>query len=196
MTNGWKVAIIPEAHRLHPSASNAMLKFLEEPLPKTLWILATTQREVLPKTIASRCFSLPFSCLPLPILENILRARGLTPEQAHSSAKLADGSASRALELSEALPSLQNGPLAAFSAADSLPKDLASARTKVEQTLYTLAQDLRLKHLDGHRPFASVEGSLREILRLRSALRANADPKLILTLAILQTENHATVLKP
>ena len=189
MLDGWKIAVIPDAQRLNEAAANAMLKILEEPQPKTLWILGATQRERLPRTISSRCFTLPFGPLPEPVLEKILMDRGMAPARAKRLAALADGSAGRALELSEddGLPK-GGGPLAAVAAADGLPKDLSAARVKVERALYSLGQDLRRRHLDGEAPFPKVEGPLRELSRLRAALRANADPKLILTLASLEAE--------
>ncbi len=81
-----------------------------------------------------------------------------------------------------------DGPLAAVTAADGLPRDLAAARLKVERALFALGQQLRLKHLNGERAFSAMEKPLRELARLRAALRANADPKLILTLAALEAE--------
>ncbi|MCM2305513.1 MAG: DNA polymerase III subunit, partial [Elusimicrobia bacterium] len=189
MMDGWKVAVIPDAQRLNEAAANAMLKILEEPQPKTLWILGATQRERLPRTISSRCFTVPFGPLPEPVLEKILTGRGIAPAQAKRLAALSDGSAGRALELAEddGLPK-GGGPLAAVTAADGLPKDLAAARVKVERALYSLGQDLRRRHLDGESAFSRVEAPLRELARLRAALRANADPKLILTLASLEAE--------
>ncbi len=189
MMDGWKVAVIPDAQRLNEAAANAMLKILEEPQPKTLWILGATQRERLPRTISSRCFTVPFGPLPEAVLEKILAGRGMPPAQAKKLAALSDGSAGRALELADddGLPK-NAGPLAAVTAADGLPKDLAAARVKVERALYSLGQDLRRRHLDGEASFQTVEGPLRELTRLRAALRANADPKLILTLASLEAE--------
>ncbi len=189
MLDGWKIAVIPDAQRLNESAANAMLKILEEPQPKTLWILGATQRERLPRTISSRCFTVPFGPLPEPVLERILTGRGMAPAQAKRLAALSDGSAGRALELAEddGLPE-GGGPLAAVTASDGLPKDLPAARVKVERALYSLGQELRKRHLDGEAAFTKVEGPLRELSRLRSALRANADPKLILTLAALEAE--------
>ena len=189
MLDGWKVAVIPDAQRLNEAAANAMLKILEEPQPKTLWILGATQRERLPRTISSRCFTLPFGPLPEPVVEKILTARGIDPRTAKRLAALSDGSAGRALELAEddGLPK-GAGPLAAVTASDGLPKDLPAARVKVERALYSLGQDLRRRHLEGEASFGTVEKPLRELLRLRAALRANADPKLILTLAALEAE--------
>lgn len=189
MLDGWKIAVIPDAQRLNEAAANAMLKILEEPQPRTLWILGATQRERLPRTISSRCFMVPFGPLPEPVLEKILTGRGIAPAMAKRLAALSDGSAGRALELADddGLPK-SGGPLAAVTASDGLPKDLASARVKVERALYSLGQELRRRHLDGESPFSKVEAPLRELSRLRAALRANADPKLILTLASLEAE--------
>lgn len=189
MLDGWKVAVVPDAQRLNEAAGNAMLKLLEEPLPRTLWVLAATQRERLPKTIASRCFIVPFGPLPAAVLEGILTRRGVPAERARRLASLSDGSAGRALELESGADLLDDaGPLAAVSAADKLPRDLADARAEVERALFALGQRLRLGHLEGGRAFAEVERPLRELARLRAALRANADPKLVLTLAALEAE--------
>jgi len=189
MLDGWKIAVIPDAQRLNEAAANAMLKILEEPQPKTLWILGATQRERLPRTISSRCFTVPFGPLPEPVLEKILADRGQAPAAAKRLASLSDGSAGRALELAEDDGLTKaDGPLAAVTASDGLPKDLAAARVKVERALYSLGQELRKRHLDGEAPFSRIEAPLRELSRLRAALRANADPKLILTLAFLEAE--------
>jgi DNA polymerase-3 subunit delta' len=179
MLDGWKIAIVPDAQRLNEASANAMLKVLEEPLPRTLWILAATQRERLPKTIASRCFTVPFGPLPAPVLEKILLDHGV--KNPKTLAAVSDGSAGRALELVDDVE-------LAVDAAEKLPRDLPSARSKVERALFSLGQRLRLKHLNGERAFSDMEKPLRELSRLRAALRANADPKLILTLAALEAE--------
>lgn len=192
MLDGWKAAIIPDAQRLNEAAANSMLKYLEEPLPRTVWLLCATQRERLPKTIASRCFAVPFGPLPASVLEKILAARDIPTQKARRLADLCDGSAGRAIEMAQGdgLPE-GGGPMAAVTAADGLPRDLAVARVQVERALFRLTQELRLLHLDGKQSFARVERPLRELSRLRSALKANADPKLILTLAALEAESSA-----
>ncbi|MBQ4341013.1 MAG: DNA polymerase III subunit gamma/tau [Clostridia bacterium] len=50
-----KVYIIDEAHMLTKNASNALLKTLEEPPAHVVFILATTEPQMLPATIVSRC---------------------------------------------------------------------------------------------------------------------------------------------
>jgi len=51
----YKVYIIDEVHMLSNSASNALLKTLEEPPPYIVFILATTEAHKVPVTILSRC---------------------------------------------------------------------------------------------------------------------------------------------
>jgi DNA polymerase-3 subunit gamma/tau len=50
-----KVYIIDEAHMLSTSSFNALLKTLEEPPPRVIFILATTEPHRIPATIHSRC---------------------------------------------------------------------------------------------------------------------------------------------
>ena len=57
----YKIYIIDEVHMLTKEAFNALLKSLEEPPPSTIFILATTEIEKLPKTIVSRCIQIIFS---------------------------------------------------------------------------------------------------------------------------------------
>jgi DNA polymerase-3 subunit gamma/tau len=51
----YKVYIIDEFHMLSTSASNALLKTLEEPPPRVIFILATTELHKILPTIMSRC---------------------------------------------------------------------------------------------------------------------------------------------
>src|SRR3990172_2329726 len=51
----YKVYIIDEVHMLSNSASNALLKTLEEPPPHAIFILATTEAHKILPTIMSRC---------------------------------------------------------------------------------------------------------------------------------------------
>ncbi len=55
LAGGWKVLVIVSADRLRPEAANAFLKTLEEPPPKTLFLLLTEAPEELLPTIVSRC---------------------------------------------------------------------------------------------------------------------------------------------
>jgi len=61
----WKVLILDEAHSLTKDAANALLKTLEEPPPKTTFILITTEPEKIIATVKSRLQILPFKHLTL-----------------------------------------------------------------------------------------------------------------------------------
>jgi len=53
--NKYKVYIIDEVHMLSKNAFNALLKTLEEPPPRVVFVLATTEPHKVPVTIHSRC---------------------------------------------------------------------------------------------------------------------------------------------
>lgn len=61
MNGKYRVFIIDECHMITNDAFNALLKTLEEPPETTLFILATTNIEKVPKTIVSRCSIIPFA---------------------------------------------------------------------------------------------------------------------------------------
>jgi len=56
----WKVYVIDECHMLSTAASNALLKTIEEPPPRVVFILATTNPERVLETIHSRCQKFDF----------------------------------------------------------------------------------------------------------------------------------------
>ena len=56
----WKVYVIDECHMLSTAASNALLKTIEEPPNKVVFVLATTNPERVLQTIHSRCQKFDF----------------------------------------------------------------------------------------------------------------------------------------
>jgi len=56
----WKVYVIDECHMLSTAASNALLKTIEEPPARVVFILATTNPERVLNTIKSRCQKFDF----------------------------------------------------------------------------------------------------------------------------------------
>jgi len=61
----YKVYIVDEVHMLTNEAFNALLKILEEPPPKVVFILATTEVHKLPLTVVSRCQRFDFHLLKI-----------------------------------------------------------------------------------------------------------------------------------
>ena len=51
----WRIFIVDEVHMLSTPAFNALLKTLEEPPPKSLFLFCTTNPEKIPFTVTSRC---------------------------------------------------------------------------------------------------------------------------------------------
>lgn len=56
----YKIFIIDEVHMLSGAAFNALLKTLEEPPPRVVFIMATTEKHKVPETILSRCQQFEF----------------------------------------------------------------------------------------------------------------------------------------
>ena len=69
----WKVYVIDECHMLSTAAFNALLKTLEEPPPRVVFVLATTDPQRVLPTILSRCQRFDFRRIPLDALEAHLR---------------------------------------------------------------------------------------------------------------------------
>lgn len=65
----YKVAIIAGADRLNPQAANAFLKTLEEPPPRSVLILLSTEPSRILETILSRCLRLNFAAESAPALD-------------------------------------------------------------------------------------------------------------------------------
>ncbi len=59
----YKIYIIDEVHMLSKPAFNALLKTLEEPPPRVIFIFATTELNKIPETILSRCQCFEFKSL-------------------------------------------------------------------------------------------------------------------------------------
>ncbi|MEB3319925.1 MAG: DNA polymerase III subunit gamma/tau, partial [Cyanobium sp.] len=69
----WKVYVVDECHMLSTAAFNALLKTLEEPPPRVVFVLATTDPQRVLPTILSRCQRFDFRRIPLEALERHLR---------------------------------------------------------------------------------------------------------------------------
>ncbi|MBI4599055.1 hypothetical protein HY734_02560 [Candidatus Uhrbacteria bacterium] len=98
---GAKAALLPEAEALNPEASNALLKTLEEPHPRTLLILCAPAPEAVLPTVASRCLVMRFQPVARATIAASLCTRGTAPELAEEAAGLAQGCPGRAIRFVE-----------------------------------------------------------------------------------------------
>jgi DNA polymerase-3 subunit gamma/tau len=93
----WKVYVVDECHMLSTAAFNALLKTLEEPPPRVVFVLATTDPQRVLPTILSRCQRFDFRRIPLEALERHLgwiaeqEQIGITAEALHVVAQRAQG---------------------------------------------------------------------------------------------------------
>jgi DNA polymerase-3 subunit gamma/tau len=103
----YKVVILDEAHMLTDEASNALLKTLEEPPDKVIFVLATTEPESLAETIRSRSQHFHFRALSfaeiVEALQEICAKENLVAESGALAvmARAAEGSLRDGLSLLE-----------------------------------------------------------------------------------------------
>ncbi|MBV2154752.1 DNA polymerase III subunit delta' [Kitasatospora sp. SUK 42] len=96
----WSVILVDAAHRLTEAAANALLKGVEEPSPRTVWLLcAPSVQDVLP-TIRSRCRLLVLRTPAAEAVADMLvRRDGVEPETARLAALAGQGDIERSRRL-------------------------------------------------------------------------------------------------
>jgi DNA polymerase III subunit delta' len=194
------VFIVRAAHELTVSAGNALLKTIEEPRRGVHFILLTSQPRRLSDTIRSRTLPVRFGPLPESAIASILEANGRAP----AAAALAEGSARRALELSdpEQLAERQqfvDGVMSALTAPDlgaalEFAAGHASDRTSLSRDLQSLAQHFALlgrQHVGSDRARAKrFARHYAETEVARTELEKNAPPTLALETLIARLRLH------
>lgn len=96
---GYKVCILWMAEKMNISASNKLLKLIEEPPAKTVFILVAEDEESIIQTIRSRCQVLHFPPLAEEAIAAGLVSEGVSKEQALRLAHEANGNYNKALDL-------------------------------------------------------------------------------------------------
>jgi DNA polymerase-3 subunit delta' len=101
----WRVILFEAADRATESAANALLKAIEEPPPRTVWLLCSPAPDDLMVTIRSRCRQVTLVTPGTEAVAHVLATRDSVPwEMARFAARAAQGhiSRARALALDEA----------------------------------------------------------------------------------------------
>ncbi|MEM0541531.1 DNA polymerase III subunit delta' [Flavobacterium sp. j3] len=97
---GYKIMIIWMVDKMNIDASNKLLKLLEEPPEKTLFILISEDEEDIIQTIRSRCQVLHFSALPEAVIaKNLKEKYFLDSASASKVAHQAQGNYNKALQI-------------------------------------------------------------------------------------------------
>ena len=195
--NGYKVMIIDQAQSMQGAAANALLKFIEEPPAKTVWILITNKRSAMLRTILSRCQPLAFAPLSHQHIEQILQDNQLETENPSLCAAYSGGSVSGALKADGALTLLKQagfnqkgcsaqGPAAV---ATGLSRTLATGRQEAQAILDVLLMALhqswlRADKADQHR-YMQI---LKQFENYKRSLSRNVSPALIVETALMSLD--------
>lgn len=96
----WQVIVLEDADRLTEGAGNVLLKAVEEPAPRTVWLLCAPSLEDVLPTIRSRCRHLTLRTPPVDAVADVLvRRDGIEPEAAAAAARATQGHIGRARRL-------------------------------------------------------------------------------------------------
>ncbi|MCF3100452.1 DNA polymerase III subunit delta' [Streptomyces roseoverticillatus] len=96
----WQVIVLEDADRLTEGAGNVLLKAVEEPAPRTVWLLCAPSLEDVLPTIRSRCRLLTLRTPPVAAVADLLARRdGIEPEMAAHVARATQGHIGRARRL-------------------------------------------------------------------------------------------------
>lgn len=96
----WQVIVLEDADRLTEGAGNVLLKAVEEPAPRTVWLLCAPSLEDVLPTIRSRCRHLTLRTPPVDAVADVLvRRDGIDPERAAFAARATQGHIGRARRL-------------------------------------------------------------------------------------------------
>ncbi|MEU6544526.1 DNA polymerase III subunit delta' [Streptomyces sp. NPDC046859] len=96
----WQVILVEDAERLNEKSANAVLKAVEEPAPRTVWLLCAPSIEDVLPTIRSRCRHLNLSTPSVDAIADMLvRREGVEPEVAAAAARATQGHIDRARRL-------------------------------------------------------------------------------------------------
>ncbi|WP_104104877.1 DNA polymerase III subunit delta' [Arthrobacter sp. 08Y14] len=146
-TGRWRVIIVEDADRMQERSTNVLLKAIEEPPPRTIWLLCAPSPGDVLVTIRSRCRAVSLRLPPVEdVAELLIRRDGIDPEVARASARAAqshigiakrlatdEGARSRRDSIVRLPLSLRNVSGAMKAAADLVALAEAEATSSFEQ---------------------------------------------------------------
>ena len=170
---GWRAAVIAEGEWLHPSATNALLRLLEEPPERTCIVLITSKPAGLPATIRSRCLKVNFQATDRPQLQG----------------DEADDETRSLAERLDSLARLTTTDLLDWAGEYQSKGARASAAERVELLLAVGSEWLRQRAAEGSALDENVQATLEAFRALthcrRDLVQYNASPQMIAERALL-----------
>ncbi len=203
---GYRVALLLNFEEANDSASNALLKTLEEPASKVILVLTAESTEALLPTIVSRCEVLRLRPVPLNELAGGLeQLSGIPPEQARLLAHISAGKPGYALHLAQnpelveqrtdwladQAALLAGSRVQRFEYAQQLSKD----KEQMTQTLVVWLsywRDVLLQTTSGNLPLTNPDRA-DEIQDLARHLDPSTAQKVVLSLESLLAELRTNV---
>ncbi len=187
---GWKVLIIDKAETMQGAAANALLKFIEEPPAKTVWILITAKRATMLPTILSRCQPVLFAPLGEKDVARLLSTHAPDVTQPARAARYSGGSISGALQAAEALELLEEGQFGTAAGpaqvAGQLSRTAATARKEAQAVLDVLVSALHEKWAacdESER--VTLQRTLKQFENYKRSIGRNVSPALVLETALM-----------
>jgi DNA polymerase III subunit delta' len=152
----WRVILFEDADRCTEQAANALLKAIEEPSPRTVWLLCAPYADDLPTTIRSRCRLVTLRTPPTEAVAAVLRAEGVGAQEALDAARVANGHIGRARRLA-------TDPEAARRRADVLA--VPQRVGKLGEALAAAEQLVKAAKADADAVMAELDEPEREAMR-------------------------------
>ena len=183
----YRVVVIEDADRLTESAANALLKVIEEPGARTVWLLcAPTLTDVIP-TIRSRCRHLTLRTPSIKAVTKLLIERdGIEPKMAEFAANAAQGHIGRAKYLATneesrkirekilSIPFTVKDLASAFDAANTL-LELAKSQALAESEVRDEAELVKLKESYGTTGSKLATGGSKAVKELEKEQKTRAN---------------------
>lgn len=139
MMNKWQIIVVEDADRVTERGADALLKSIEEPAPKTVWLLCAPTADDVVVTIRSRCRQVWLATPTYEAVTELLVRRDGVPEPlAAHAARVAQGHVGRARRIAKSesariwrrdilkLPGQLTSLTACLDAADYLVKTTAA----------------------------------------------------------------------
>ncbi|MBR2082261.1 MAG: DNA polymerase III subunit delta' [Elusimicrobiaceae bacterium] len=190
---GWKVLIIDQAQTMQGAAANALLKFIEEPPAKTVWILITSKRATMLSTIVSRCQPLLFAPLQTAHVTKLLQTHLPDVADPERAAHYGGGSITGAQKAAEALELLESGGFGTITGpaqvAAGLSRTAATARREAQAVLDVLVTALHEKWTaaDGQSR-AMLQDTLQKFENYKRSIGRNVSAALIIETALMSLD--------
>ena len=96
---GWKVVIVWMAEKMNATATNKLLKLVEEPPKNTLFVFVAEDDSLLMDTLVSRCQKTVLNKIPSSLIKKALKYKGFSDELANKASIESNGNYNKALSL-------------------------------------------------------------------------------------------------